>query len=433
MSSAAELFALFATLPPEQQQVLLDGAPALRPPNGTDANFENPSTGNEGTIAILTICLFITLVLGALRLYSRVFIIHILRLEDYLGFLAFLPFWGLAAIAFFIVDQDGFLVDQWNVHLGNFLDWVKYIFILRNLYAVFMMLSKTAILVEWSRIFAPNGTTRWFAWSCKLMIAINILAYLSAIIVTSLSCIPTNKIWQPWVEGSCIGRKDSDLATAWVNLFIDVAILALPQAIIWRLNMTRERKIGVSITFTVGLIVVACAAGRLHASTVINYNGNVRKGGGVNALWCLGEATGVLMVWTMAGVPKAFSKQSWLGGVISNLRSWTRIGDTTDHRSKQSGARNDWTGQTIGGSGAKVSRNTGREDTQRTNVEMDMMEKRYQQYDPEYGYGSPMGSPDAQNIGILKTTEVERRDDAASMSSREPIVDRQHPWRDQRR
>lgn len=131
---------------------------------------------------------------------------------------------------------------------------LQHLYILRVIYGCFMILSKSAILIEWIRIFSPKGTTRWFLWACRAMIAINTVTYLVAVLYFALSCIPARKIWQPWIEGQCVGRKDVDLATAWINLAIDFGILVMPQSIIWRLKMTWERKIGISITFAVGLL-----------------------------------------------------------------------------------------------------------------------------------------------------------------------------------
>lgn len=86
------------------------------------------------------------------------------------------------------------------------------------------------------------------------MILVNVTAYILAIILTSVSCIPTSKAWQPWIDGHCFDRRITDILTAWVNLLMDLVVLILPQPIIWKLNMTRNRKIGVSLVFSAGLM-----------------------------------------------------------------------------------------------------------------------------------------------------------------------------------
>lgn len=120
-----------------------------------------------------------------------------------------------------------------------------------------MLLVKTAILLEWKNLFVPKKAKNWFFWATTVMIAINVIAYSVAIIMTCLRCHPISKIWQPWVIGNCSNlssQKSMDVATTFVNLALDVSILLLPQPIIWKLNMTRQRRIGVSLVFSLGIL-----------------------------------------------------------------------------------------------------------------------------------------------------------------------------------
>lgn len=120
-----------------------------------------------------------------------------------------------------------------------------------------MLFAKTAILLEWKNLFVPTKTRNWFFWATTTMIVINVVAYTVAIIMTCLRCKPVWKIWQPWVDGNCSEQKSTDVATTFINLAMDVVILLLPQPIIWKLNMTRQRRIGVSLIFSMGLLCVS--------------------------------------------------------------------------------------------------------------------------------------------------------------------------------
>jgi hypothetical protein len=120
-----------------------------------------------------------------------------------------------------------------------------------------MLLVKTAILVEWKNLFVPKKARNWFFWATTAMIAINIIAYGVAIIMTCFRCRPAAKIWQPWLEGYCSSlsaQKSTDVATSFVNLAMDVVILLLPQPIIWKLNLTRQRRIGLTLVFSLGIL-----------------------------------------------------------------------------------------------------------------------------------------------------------------------------------
>ena len=145
-----------------------------------------------------------------------------------------------------------------------------------------MLLAKTAILLEWKSLFVPGKQRNWFFWATTTMIGINVAAYSVAIIMTCLRCKPIWKIWQPEVEGSCKGlseQKSTDVATTFVNLVLDLLILLLPQPIIWKLNQTRQRKIGVSFIFSIGLLCVsflpASQPSYLYSVANLTYEGSL--------------------------------------------------------------------------------------------------------------------------------------------------------------
>ncbi|KAI1375723.1 hypothetical protein F4677DRAFT_460331 [Hypoxylon crocopeplum] len=409
----------FGKLSPSQQNAILASQPGATPPNGTVPNFDNPPTHNDAGVAILTICVFLVTISAFLRLYSRVFVIRVFKLEDYLGFASYLPFLGLVAMHILLMRRVGFIVDQWNITLGAYLDFILYLFIYRHIYALVMIFAKTAILLEWSSILVPFGTRTWFFWTSRTMVAINVVAYVSFLVEVLLSCIPTQKTWKPWIDGTCFGRGGGDTATAWINLTIDTAILLLPQPIIWKLNMTRERKIGVSFIFSIGFLVITCATGRIHSNMTMDY-GNMSHDGAVNTIWAFGEAAGVIMVFSAPGIPKAFTDQSFLAGALSALRSWTRLHDATTGRSQKIGGGS-WP-PTIARGARKSPRKPGA-------TEISLVETYNSDYlELESNPLATVSTSRVPKIGILKTTTLESREDSASNTSTEPIMEHQHPW-----
>lgn len=116
-------------------------------------------------------------------------------------------------------------------------------------YSTVMLLARTTILLEWTRIFVSKGTRNTFHWMSRILILLIGGMYLAAIIATALGCIPQKRFWYVWIEGQCINRKALDFCTATTNL-----VLGLPQKAIWSLHMTRSRKKDVSFVFSVGLL-----------------------------------------------------------------------------------------------------------------------------------------------------------------------------------
>lgn len=117
-----------------------------------------------------------------------------------------------------------------------------------------MLLMKWAILWEWIRIFVPLPRRNAFYWTCQVMIAINIIFYVVAIVITAVACTPYRRNWDKTVPGTCLDMKIITLSVVAINFAIDISILALPQKVIWGLQMSTRRRIGVSIVFAIGLM-----------------------------------------------------------------------------------------------------------------------------------------------------------------------------------
>lgn len=208
-----------------------------------------------------------------------------------------------------------------------------------------MMLAKAAILIEWVRIFVPRGTKNAFFYLSWGLVSFNTVFYAVAIIVSVASCIPTNKIWQPWVDGTCFDRRAADIATAWFNLMVDIFILVLPQNIIWKLQMSRARKLSASVVFSIGILyvqlilgaiqentrvtnllfsdrIIACAAGRTHSNMTLDYDGDTAYDASISFMWSFCELTGVLAVFCVPAIPKVFGRG---GGNAPRVGWYTKV------------------------------------------------------------------------------------------------------------
>ncbi|OTA55900.1 hypothetical protein K449DRAFT_425639 [Hypoxylon sp. EC38] len=70
-----------------------------------------------------------------------------------------------------------------------------------------------------------------------------------------------------------------------------------------RLQMTGKRKIGVSVIFSFGILIIACAAGKVYANQTlpyINEGDNTNYGLNLIYLWELAEVTCVLLMFSMS-------------------------------------------------------------------------------------------------------------------------------------
>lgn len=126
--------------------------------------------------------------------------------------------------------------------------------VVSNLLAVTIMVAKAAILLELLRIFAPQ-TRNYFYWTTVFLLVVNIVWYTVGVIVANLICVPHEKLWnRVQVSGTCMESDPLHITAPVINFVIDVIILILPQKVIWGLEMSFKRRLGVSAVFTVGLM-----------------------------------------------------------------------------------------------------------------------------------------------------------------------------------
>jgi hypothetical protein len=123
-------------------------------------------------------------------------------------------------------------------------------------YGLIVMCLKVAILIDWLRLFVPQGQRNWLFWTLHALIWANVIYYGSGTLIEVWRCHPREKIWNPLFEGgSCpINIGANNFVSGIVNIVSDFAILLLPQWVIWNLHITKAKRMGVSLLFVIGLL-----------------------------------------------------------------------------------------------------------------------------------------------------------------------------------
>ncbi|OTA80296.1 hypothetical protein M434DRAFT_17799 [Hypoxylon sp. CO27-5] len=309
------------------------------PPTGVIPNIGNAENRNSQAIAVFATCISLATLTALGRVYSRLFLVRKLRVEDCLGLAAYAGYGGIIWALNSQLHHGGFFVHQWDIRFRDLQKAVYSAVMLTLVYALTMIVAKTAILLEWTHIFVPDRARNTFFWGGRIMMALNILLYSCGIIAETMTCIPLATLWEPWLQGKCINKKVLDVITAYFNLVMDLFILLLPQGTIWKLQMTRKRKIGVSVIFSFGILTIACAAGRVYANQTLDYvnEGDTNYGLGLIYLWGLAEVTCVLLVFNIPALPKIFTEKPLGSWITSHVRFWTSVSSSRESSSKTSG------------------------------------------------------------------------------------------------
>ncbi|GAW26175.1 putative ribosomal protein L36e [Rosellinia necatrix] len=218
-----------------------------------------------------------------------------------------------------------FFVHQWDVSVRNFLSALYGFNLLPLFYSLTLLFIKSAILLEWLSVFVPFGTRNLFFWACWALIVVNGIFYIAATFVIGFTCRPIEKYWMPMVHGHCFDRRAFDFASSIINFILDLTMIAIPQRIIWALNMRVKRKVGLSVLFSIGILTCASALGRVITGHILLDSADRTYYLAVPALLAIAEMTGGYLVFCVPVVPKVLNQSIPFEKFLYSFKSWVRI------------------------------------------------------------------------------------------------------------
>ncbi|KAI1505065.1 hypothetical protein F5X99DRAFT_416174 [Biscogniauxia marginata] len=297
-------------LPLAEQEFALN-EPSLQPPPGIVPNLENPPNRNYLGYVTNALCITALSAVVIIRSYAKIFCIRKIELEDYV---------------------TGVFVHQWDIRIKDMINLMHMLHIYSNLAAVTIGLIKSAILIEWIRIFVPRGTQNYFFWTARTILLFHVLFHISWILVENLSCTPYQKIWdQTIAEGHCINQKIIFIPAATVNLVTNFVVLLLPQKVIWELQLSLRNKIGVSIVFAIGIFACIAATFRLAESVEFYRSDDLVYSLAAMDHWILVEMTCQFVVFCAPTTPIVFKGLGISAKVATATRSWVNVSSKPSH------------------------------------------------------------------------------------------------------
>ncbi|KAI1360760.1 hypothetical protein F5Y08DRAFT_316607 [Xylaria arbuscula] len=284
---------------------------AMESTDQIEPNSANPSNMNGLANGVLITALTITSLAIFARVHYWVFLSKQLRsrLEAVFLIIGFALYVGFVYCLFRVSRTEiGWWVHRWDVAEGNTIGFSYWVFISGVLYTAGIAPLKVAIVMEWLRAFAPQPRCVFY-WLCYVSIWLNVAYYIAAVVVESIQCTPRQLIRDSTVKGSCLSTKAAE-ATAWINVVLDIVLLATPQLAIWRLKLSTEKKAGVAVIFAVGLFGTISAIFRLVATQAFSKSVDSTYILSSIRFWALGEMSSVLIVYGLPAAPTAFASVS---------------------------------------------------------------------------------------------------------------------------
>lgn len=138
-------------------------------------------------------------------------------------------------------------------------NWAKLLMAVEWIYLVAVTLPKLSMLSMYLGILTTKSYRR-----IVYVLAVNlIMTFIVGGLTGSLGCQPLAFFWDPTIpSGHCI---DINAFFRWIslpNILTDVAMLVLPQPLVWTLKVTRHHKIGLTLTFLTGSVGLIASISR---------------------------------------------------------------------------------------------------------------------------------------------------------------------------
>lgn len=91
--------------------------------------------------------------------------------------------------------------------------------------------------------------------ACWVVIVINVLTLIAIVLSGFLICTPLKAFLNLEMQKvHCGNRIKLELWQGIWNLLMDLAVVILPMPVLWKLQMPRNRKVGLSILFGMGVM-----------------------------------------------------------------------------------------------------------------------------------------------------------------------------------
>ncbi|KAI8669647.1 CFEM domain-containing protein [Fusarium keratoplasticum] len=236
-----------------------------------------PSRDRTALVWILGIVFLVIGLVGfGLRVMARVFVrAQTWGADDWVMLLAVLMMIPLNAISI-PISRVGLGKDIWNVHPDDITDFLYFFFWDELLYLGVLPVTKISILLFYLKVF-PGKNIRLGCW---ILIGLNVAYFIAFELVSIFQCTPIEGAWRAWDKefpAKCNNINMQGWMAAILNIVLDVATLCLPLWELYKLSLSRKKKIQIMLMFSVGFFVTIVSIVRLQSLASYATTSNVTQ------------------------------------------------------------------------------------------------------------------------------------------------------------
>ncbi|TWU74359.1 hypothetical protein ED733_006412 [Metarhizium rileyi] len=217
----------------------------------------DPHNLQPWTVQVVVAVTVLALVAVGLRLLSRRIKHQQLWLDDEM--IMFSMAWNLIVVGFiFAMYSTGMGLHADKVDPSEIVMMAKWLVVAEVLYAWNLGWTKMSLLLMYYRIFR-------LPYFKKMAWVVGAFVWAWVICITFLFifiCVPVQKLWYPQIPGRCIDQVGTWISNAASTILTDLVILLMPIPEIWKLQLRKTEKLGLTLAFSLGFFVVFASAYR---------------------------------------------------------------------------------------------------------------------------------------------------------------------------
>ncbi|KAL4919246.1 hypothetical protein BDW62DRAFT_47106 [Aspergillus aurantiobrunneus] len=234
------------------------------------ANYGLRARDGRDIVIVIIVLGLLAVTAVILRVVSRRIRKVSLGLDDYLMLTAIWFVIVSAILVITTVTHGGVGFHMTEVNPEDLIYTMKMIIVLQSLYGIGLALVKTSLMVLYYRLF---GTKKSFRIAICLTGAIVWAWGFSIVLESFLLCQPVEFNYNPMRPGGgkCGNRNAAFVVAGVLNMVTDFMVMLLPVPYIWGLQLATGRKVGLVITFCLGLFVSAISMVRVFSLMRIDF------------------------------------------------------------------------------------------------------------------------------------------------------------------
>ncbi|KAK4894142.1 hypothetical protein LTR27_007508 [Elasticomyces elasticus] len=229
-------------------------------------NYVDPVT--RGNASLVVNAIFITLVIlaVALRFYCR-FSAGALRFgwDDTMIALATLCTVAMTTVVILANEHYGWDRHLWDIQAGDIQKANIIAFVAKLVFTLAATFTRLSLCAFYYRLVKDSGIV-WFRWVVHATVAFTVAIGVAFVFLTIFLCTPVPYYWQypPQTAGHCLDEGLATLAAGILNIVNDLLAALVPIPLVMRLRMPMRQRIGVSVLFGLGFIVIVAGSVRTY-------------------------------------------------------------------------------------------------------------------------------------------------------------------------